>query len=53
MGKKPKRPEPLRHVAGLIMLSLSIGMIFTWLFFSASFFLAVVLLILGFYFLFM
>ena len=53
MARKPIKPGQLRRVAGLAMLCVAIGMIFTWFFMGFSFFLAVLLLIGGFYFLFM
>ncbi|MDR2167130.1 MAG: hypothetical protein LBE35_04680 [Clostridiales bacterium] len=53
MAKKPIRPGQLRRVGGLIMLSMAAGMVLTWFFTGLTFVLAIILLIAGFYFLFM
>ncbi|MCL2854744.1 MAG: hypothetical protein FWE21_03900 [Defluviitaleaceae bacterium] len=53
MGKKPIKCGHRRRLQGLIMLVAAGGMIFTWFFLGASFVVAAVLLVLGFYFLFM
>jgi hypothetical protein len=53
MGKKPLRPGQLRRVGGVMMFSMAVGMLFALLFPSLSVFLSIVLLIGGFYFLFM
>ena len=53
MSKRPGKGGQMRRVYGLAMLAAAGGMIFTWFFLTFSFVAAVVLLILGFYFLFM
>jgi len=53
MRKKPIKPGQLRRVGGLVMLSAAMGMMFAWFFLGLSFLLAIIFLILGFYFLFM
>jgi len=51
--KRPAKSEKMRRVYGLSMLSAVAGMIVAWLFLPFSFVAAVVLLVLGVYFLFM
>jgi len=53
MKRKPIKPGQMRRVGGLVMMSVAVGMMFTWFFMGFSFILAVVFLIAGFYFLFM
>lgn len=53
MGKRPIRVEHMRRVYGLAMLSAATGMVVAWIFTPFSFVAAVVLVALGFYFLFM
>ncbi|MDR2182919.1 MAG: hypothetical protein LBE55_01975 [Clostridiales bacterium] len=53
MGKKPLKPGQLRRVGGIVMFSMAVGMMFALFFASLSIFMAVLLLALGFYFLFM
>ena len=53
MGKKPIKPGQLKRVGGLVMISMSVGMLFAWVFPSFSIVAILFLLIFGFYFLFM
>jgi len=53
LSKKPIKAGQMRRVGGLVMLSVAVGMMFTWFFMGFSFVLAIVLLVAGFYFLFM
>ena len=53
MGKKPLKPGQLRRVGGVMMFSMAVGMFFALLFPSLSVFFSLLLLVGGFYFLFM
>ena len=53
MGKKSVKPGQMRRVGGVVMMSAACGMVFAWVFLGLSFFVAALLLIIGFYFLFM
>ncbi|MCL2575028.1 MAG: hypothetical protein FWE33_01215 [Defluviitaleaceae bacterium] len=51
--KRPVRPAAFRRVWGLAMMCMAAGMVFAWFFLVFSFVLAALLVVGGFYFLFM
>lgn len=53
MGRKRVKPGQLRRVGGLAMLSMALGIMFSWVFGAFSIVAAILLLLCGFYFLFM
>jgi len=53
MGRKPIKPGQLRRVGGLVMISASVGILFAWVFPGFSIIAALLLLLFGFYYLFM
>jgi len=53
MSRKPFKPKSLRRVGGLAMMCMAAGMMFAWFFLGFSFFLAILLVVGGFYLLFM
>ena len=53
MKRKPIKPGQLRRVGGVAMLSMAVGIFFAWVFGGLAIAVAVVLLVCGFYSLFM
>ena len=53
MGKKSLKPGQLRRVGGVAMLSVALGILLSWALGGVSIAIALLLLVLGFYFLFM
>lgn len=53
LGRNHIKPGQLRRVGGLAMLSVALGIFLSWIFGTLAIIFAIVLLVIGFYFLFM
>jgi hypothetical protein len=53
LGRKHIKPGQLRRVGGIVMLSMAVGILVSWVFPGFSILAAIGLLVCGFYFLFM